>query len=97
VSVVLAIIPALLVSVYVEAVPTMLVPVTATLIPLAAKTSNQARSFRLIALVLLLLVVALGGMSVGQLFIPSMLAMAVAYIHVRRSSNAGTGMQKPSE
>ena len=87
VAVVLSIIPALLVSVYVEAVPAMLFPVAASVFPLAATTSRQARIFRLIALILLLLVVVLGRMSVGRLFIPSVFAMAVAYVYVRRSSN----------
>ncbi len=85
-SLVLAIIPALLVYLYVERVPTMLLPVVASALPLVARTRRQVFQLRLVALVLLSLVVILGMMSVGRFFVPSAIAMGLACACVRPST-----------
>lgn len=85
-AMVLAIIPALLVFFYVEKVPAILIPILAAALPLFSRSRAQAKVLRLVALVLLSVVALLGMMSIGRLFIPSALAMAVACAQKQRTS-----------
>ena len=74
----LAFVPALMVFFFLEKVPTMAIPVVASGLPLIARTRRQAYRLAVVGLIVLSLIVILGWMGVGRLFIPSALAMVLA-------------------
>jgi hypothetical protein len=73
-----AVLPAALVYVYVEPVTTMAIPVGAALLPLLARTWKEALIFRIAALSMLGALAVLGMASVGIMFLPAVIAMAVS-------------------
>jgi len=75
---VLATAPALLVYFYLERVPTIAFPIAVSMIPFFARTRRQLYRIRVTALFLLALFVFAGLASVGSLFAPSVVAMALA-------------------
>jgi hypothetical protein len=88
VSIALTVVAAAWVVLAIEPVPTMLVPVAASLLPLAARGERSTRVLRLVSLLLLVLVVFAGMLSVGMLFVPATLIMAVAAIASVRPASA---------
>lgn len=88
IGVVAAILPALLVVLRVEPVPTMIVPVVLAALPLAARRRFSLQVLSLLCGLLLVVFVILGGFSVGFLFAPSALAVLVAGLLARESARA---------
>lgn len=69
---------ALVVALYVERVPSVLVPVAASVLPLFVRTARARARARGAAFLVLIAFVYLGLMTVGVLFVPSALAMGAA-------------------
>jgi hypothetical protein len=84
-AVVAAVIPAALVVLGVEAVPTMLIPVLVSAMPLLGRTPTIVRRLSLVATMLMTVFVLLGGFSVGFLFVPSLVALMVAVLVANES------------
>ena len=79
-----AVLAAALVVVAIEPVPTMAVPVVLTSLPLVF----AGRAVRLATLLLLGVFVVLGAMSVGGLFVPAVIALAIAADRARTLAQA---------
>jgi hypothetical protein len=75
---------ALFVVLYVEPVPSVLLPVLTSGIPLLEQTRTEAVALRAAAFFLLTAFAFLGGFSVGILFVPSAIAMAIAVVQAWR-------------
>ena len=67
----------------VEAEPIMALPVIITMLPFIARSFRQARVLRITSVVLLGTFAVLGILSVGFLFLPSVIALAIATAQVR--------------
>jgi hypothetical protein len=78
VGIVLAVGAAALVYVYVEPVTTMAIPVGAAILPLLARTWEAAVALRIAALSMLGIFSVLGMASVGIMFLPAVVAMAIS-------------------
>ena len=78
VAIELAVAAAALVYVYVEPVTTMAIPVIAAILPLMARTWEAAAALRIAALSMLGVLSVLGMASVGALFLPAVVAMAIS-------------------
>jgi hypothetical protein len=78
VGIVLAVVAAALVYVYVEPVTTMVIPVGAAMLPLLARTWEGAVALRIAGLSMLGVFSVLGMASVGSMFFPAVVAMAVS-------------------
>jgi hypothetical protein len=78
VAIVLAVVPAALAYIYVEPVTTMVIPVGAAMLPLLARTWEAAVALRIAGLSILGLFAVLGMASVGSMFLPAVVAMAVS-------------------
>jgi hypothetical protein len=72
----------------VQQVPTLLIPVVLSALPLMATTRRQGVALRLVAGVLLVLWVGLGALSVGPWYLPAVVTIFIAHV-LARKSNAG--------
>lgn len=75
----------LLVALAIQPVPTLVIPVLVSALPLLARTHKAAESVRWGAVGLLLIWVVLGMASVGIFFVPALAAMVVAADRARKS------------
>ena len=80
--VVLSAVPAAWVAVTWDAAPSLAFPVAASAFPLLVRTPLLRIAFRSIAVILLVLFDVIGVFSVGLLFVPATLAMALSVVWV---------------
>ena len=87
--VVLSAVPALWVAVTWDAAPSLAFPVAASAFPLLARTRLLRIALRSIAVILLVLFDLIGVLSVGRLFVPATLAMALSVVWVTVADGNG--------